>query len=142
MDHNTAQKDDYRIIFDEDYKSRKSKAQPISIIKEQVAKIIEEDPFLRAKKQDTQNAFILLITNSIYIAQSRRTELSIDVSENRDTLSIFFAYFVMRFEESEMIALSHMCFAAQSISLVSGDSQNKTALLQIEYKLSDGSDPE
>ena len=64
MDHNTAQKDDYRIIFDEDYKSRKSKAQSISIIKEQVAKIIEEDPFLRAKKQDTQNAFILLITNS------------------------------------------------------------------------------
>ena len=50
MDHNTAQKDDYRIIFDEDYKSRKSKAQSISIIKEQVAKIIEEDPFLRAKR--------------------------------------------------------------------------------------------
>ena len=130
------QAEEYRLLFEADYTLCRKPSQPSKIM-ENLSYIVSEDPYIKTKSKEKAETLLLFMTNCIYIAQSARTEISIDVSENDEKVTAFWAAPTIRFNAKTLLSLAPLCLSAMNMTIISGDKDNENALICFEFNLSD-----
>ncbi len=131
------QTEEYRLLFEADYTTLCRKPSQPSEIMENLSYIINDDPYIKTKSDKKTEALLLFITNCVYIAQSARTEISIDVSENDEKVTAFWAAPTIHFNAKTLLSLAPLCLSAMNMTIISGENDNENALICFEFNLSD-----
>ncbi len=127
----------HRVIFEADYSSADIAVPNIFEIEKEYCHIITDDQYIMSKHQKRVPELIKFISSCIYLAKSARTEISIDVTEESQQLTVFLAAKVICFNIADLINLSSICLSAINLVILSGDEQSDNALICIDYNLSD-----
>ena len=129
---------EHRPIFEADFSSLPHEAASIFKIEKEYSHIITDDSHLMSKAPQRIDELIKFISACIYLARSAKTEISIDVTEESEELTVFLASDVFRFNTADLFNLSHVCLSAINITILSGDDTSSKALICIAYNYSEG----
>ena len=129
---------EHRPIFEADFTSLDTENISISKIEKEYSHIITDDSLLMSKAPQRIDELIKFISACIYLARSAKTEISIDVTEEREELTVFLASNIFRFNIADLINLSQVCLSAFNLSIISGDGTSSKTLICIDYNYSEG----
>lgn len=127
----------HRMIFEADYSSADIAVPNIFEIEKEYCHIITDDQYIISIHKKRVPELIKFISSCIYLAKSAHTEISIDITEESQKLTVFLASKVICFNVADLINLSRICLSAINLVILSGDQQSDSALICIDYNLSD-----
>ena len=127
----------YRLLLCEDYTQFKGKAKMPNQLADEISKLLYSDSYIKTKKRDKIKSLLMFITNCIYIAQSQHTELSVDVSEEDEAVTVFLGADVMYFNENTILSFITVCVKSKEFILLSANKRSNKTLLTFQFNLSD-----
>ena len=127
----------HRLIFEADFSYLSPDIITLAEIEQEYSHVITDDEYIMSRSQSRIVEITKFIVACIYLAKSAGTEISIDVTEEREELTVFLASKVIRFNVAGLVNLSHVCLSAINLTVLSGNEGSDKALVYINYNLSD-----